>query len=199
MKKMVFIVILCKALFVHAEGNYQAGEEKSVTCVACHGQKGISNNPEWPSLAGQHAAYLVKQLQDFKQASTRSAAVMTPIVANLSEQDMADLAVYYSRLPLPSGTTPKQYLALGEQLYRGGDFNKHITACIACHGPRGTGNAQAGFPVLSGQQAPYTVQQMQAFKDHTRRNDLNAIMQDISARMSADDMQAVANYVAGLH
>lgn len=199
MKKMVFMLLFCNAMVAFAEGNSQAGEAKSTVCAACHGPKGVSTNPEWPSLAGQHADYLAKQLRDFKQAKTRNSAVMTPLVANLSDQDMDDLAAFYSGLPIPEGVTPKQYLKRGEQLYRGGDLAQHITACIVCHGPRGTGNAQANFPVLSGQQAKYTAQQLQTFKDKKRSNDLNAIMRDISARMSTEDMDAIANYAAGLH
>lgn len=199
MKKMALALALSYPLLVHADGNYQAGLEKSSTCVACHGPKGISTNPEWPSLAGQHASYLLKQLRDIKQGHGRDAPVMIAMVANLSEQDMADLAVYYAAQPLPKGVVPKKFLKLGEQLYRGGDYSQHITACIACHGPKGTGNAQAGFPVLSGQNAAYTVLQLQQFKDKKRSNDLNSIMRDISARMNKEDMEAVANYVAGLH
>ena len=118
---------------------------------------------------------------------------------NLSEQDMEDLAIFYAKQPIPQGKTAKKYLARGEQLYRGGDFSKHITACIACHGPKGTGNAQAGFPVVSGQQAAYTILQLEAFKSGQRSNDLNSIMHDISGRMSKEDMEAVANYMAGLY
>ncbi len=199
MKKITFILVLCHALLAHAAGNEQAGEQKSAVCAACHGAKGVSTNSAWPSLAGQHAGYFVKQLRDFKQGATRNAPVMISFVAGLTAQDMGDLAAFYAALPLPEGSTPKQYLIRGEQLYRGGDYGKHITACIACHGPKGTGNGQAGFPVLSGQQAVYTVQQLEAFKQGKRRNDLNAIMRDISARMSREDMEAVANYVAGLH
>ena len=124
---------------------------------------------------------------------------MSPMAINLSEQDMEDLAIFYAKQPIPQGKTAKKYLARGEQLYRGGDFSKHITACIACHGPKGTGNKQAGFPVVSGQHAAYTVLQLQAFKDKKRSNDLNSIMHDISVRMDTDDMDAVANYMAGLY
>ncbi len=199
MKKIVFLLALCSTITAFAVGDYQAGQEKSTVCAACHGATGISINPLWPNLAGQHATYLVKQLHDFKNMKTRNAPTMTPMVTNLTEQDMNDLAAFYARQPLPEGSTPQKYLKRGEQLYRGGDFSKHITACIACHGPAGLGNAQANFPVLSGQHAAYTVQQLQAFKDKKRSNDLNSIMRDISARMSLEDMQAVANYVAGLH
>ncbi|CDZ76031.1 Cytochrome c4 precursor [Legionella massiliensis] len=172
---------------------------KTALCAACHGQQGQSTNPEWPSLAGQHASYLIKQLQDFQQAKTRNALTMTGLSSSLSETEIKELAEFYARQHLPKGSTPEKYLKRGELLYRGGDFAKHITACIACHGPQGTGNAQAGFPVLTGQHAQYTIQQLQAFKDGKRSNDLNSIMRDISARMSQEDMEAVAYYVQGLH
>lgn len=172
---------------------------KAALCAACHGSQGISQDPQWPNLAGQHANYLIKQLQDFKTGTTRNAATMSAILASLNDKDVAELSIFYSKMPLPTGQTPEKFLKRGELLYRGGDFAKHLTACIACHGPKGTGNAQAGFPVLTGQHAAYTVQQLQAFKDKKRANDLNSIMRDISSRMSQEDMEAVAYYIQGLH
>lgn len=199
MKKIAFLLTLWITSATFAAGDYQAGQEKSTTCAACHGPTGVSVNPMWPSLAGQHASYLAKQLRDFKNKQQRDAPMMTALAASLSEQDIEDLAAFYARQPIPENTTPEKYVKRGEQLYRGGDFSQHITACIACHGPTGNGNAQANFPVLSGQQAAYTTLQLQAFKDKKRSNDLNSIMRDISGRMSTDDMEAVAHYVAGLH
>ncbi|KTD34631.1 cytochrome c4 [Legionella moravica] len=199
MKKLALILILCFPLVLYAQENPPKGQDLAQVCAACHGQQGISPSPEWPNLAGQHQQYLVKQLKDMKEGKVRIAPTMTAMIAHLNEQDMNDLASFYAKMPLAEGSTPKKYLQRGEQLYRGGDFNKHITACIACHGPKGTGNAQAGFPVLSGQKAQYTVMQLQAFKDGKRTNDLNHIMQDISARMTQDDMEAVAHYIEGLY
>ncbi|MGQ3891693.1 c-type cytochrome [Legionella sp. CNM-4043-24] len=199
MKKTACVVLFMLSFGVQATEPSDKIPEAANTCVACHGPQGNSSNPEWPNLAGQHAQYLLKQLKDFKAGKTRNAASMTAMVASLSEDDMKALASYYSRLPLAENITPRQYLQRGEQLYRGGDFDKHITACIACHGPQGTGNNLAGFPVLSGQNAAYTIQQLQAFKDKIRHNDMNNIMQDISARMDKSDMEAVAWYVQGLH
>ncbi|KTD46034.1 cytochrome c4 [Legionella rubrilucens] len=210
MKKMVFVVALLSLTLAQAAPlspettsttttPVKTTAEKAAVCVACHGEKGNSANPEWPNLAGQHAGYLLKQLKDFKAAKTRNVPAMTAIVAGMSEEDMAELAQYYAEMPLAEASTPEKYLKRGEQLYRGGDFNQHITACIACHGPKGTGNAQAGFPVVSGQHAPYVIQQLKAFKERKRTNDLNSIMQDISARMSDDDMAAVAYYMQGLY
>ena len=175
-----------------------ASPEKAAMCGGCHGAQGISTNPDWPNLAGQHALYLEKQLHDYKDATLRHAAIMTPLVMVLTDEDIRDLAGFYAQLPMHEGARAQESQGRGEALYRRGDLSKHITACIACHGPQGTGNAQAGFPVLSGQQAGYTVQQLQAFKDKKRQNDLRGIMRDISARMSQEDMDAVANYLAGL-
>lgn len=200
MKKIVFILAFLQTFAVHAaEVPPNADLGKVALCIACHGQEGISTNPEWPSIAGQHASYLSKQLHDFKEGKTRNAATMTPLTAGLSDEDISELAAFYAKQTVPEGTTPEKYVKRGEQLYRGGDFEKHITACIACHGPRGTGNGQAGFPALSGQHAAYTIQQLQDFKDKKRSNDLNSIMRDISANMSQDDMEAVAYYIQGLH
>ena len=199
MKKLALTLILCFPAVLYAQDNPQTGQNKAQVCAACHGQQGISPTPEWPNLAGQHKQYLVKQLKDMKEGKLRIAPTMTAMIANLNEQDMNDLASFYAKMPLAEGSTPKKYLQRGEQIYRGGDFNKHITACIACHGPKGTGNAQAGFPVLSGQKAAYTVMQLQAFKDGKRTNDLNHIMRDISNRMTQDDMETVAHYIEGLY
>jgi cytochrome c553 len=199
MKKFALAVILCVPLTVYAQENTPTTANKAMVCSACHGQSGNSPNPEWPNLAGQHPKYFIKQLRDMKDKSLRDAPTMSALVATLSDQDMDDLAAYYAKMPLAQGSTPQEYLQRGEQLYRGGDFTKRITACIACHGPKGTGNAQAGFPVLSGQHAAYTLLQLLAFKDGKRKNDLNHIMQDISSRMSREDMEAVAHYIEGLH
>lgn len=199
MKKFVLAVILCPSLTIYAQENSSAIANKASVCTACHGQEGNSTNPEWPNLAGQHPKYFIKQLKDMKDSALRNAPIMNALITTLNEQDMQDLATYYAKMPLAQGNTPKEYLPRGEQLYREGDFAKRITACIACHGPKGTGNAPAGFPVISSQHAAYTVLQLLGFKDGKRKNDLNHIMQDISSRMSQEDMEAVAHYIEGLH
>ncbi|KTD12000.1 cytochrome c4 [Legionella gratiana] len=199
MKKFVLAFILYTPLALFAQEDGSSAANKAIVCAACHGQQGNSTNPEWPNIAGQHPKYFIKQLKDMKDASLRNAPVMSALVATLSDQDMDDLAAYYAKMPLAQSSTPENFLKRGEQIYRGGDFAKKITACIACHGPKGTGNAQAGFPALSGQHAAYTVLQLNAFKEGKRKNDLNHIMQDISSRMSQEDMDAVAHYIEGLH
>lgn len=174
-------------------------EDKTLLCSACHGSKGISVNSEWPNLAGQNQTYFIKQLTDMKTGVHRQAGVMASILDSLSTKDIDDLAAYYAKMPAAQGTTPKQFVQRGELLYRGGDRSKHITACIACHGPQGTGNAQAGFPLIAGQHAAYTMLQLNAFKEKKRTNDLNHIMHDISSAMSQEDIEAVAHYIEGLY
>lgn len=200
MKNIVlrYLLFICIPFSIHATTEPRAIDEKMKLCAACHGPKGISVNSAWPHLAGQHATYLIKQLQDYQQKHKRDSAVMSPLAMTLTEAEMREIADFYASQPAPKALPSKKYQQRGEQLYRGGDFSKHITACIACHGPNGTGNEQAGFPRLSGQHPAYTIQQMEAFKHHERRNDLNGIMQDISGHMDIDDMTAVAYYLQGL-
>ncbi len=173
--------------------------QKLPLCIACHGQDGIGQQPMWPNLAGQHARFLVKQLQDIKQQTTRKVPLMQGIMRDLTEEDLTELANYYAQLPRFEGHTPKRFVARGQALYRGGDMSRHIPACIACHGPQGFGNEAANFPVLSGQHALYTILQLKAFANHERTNDLNHMMQTISHRLDDADIQAVAYYLQGLH
>lgn len=199
MKRTISLIFMLCSFTVNASVNAADMEKKTATCIACHGPKGISPNAEWPHLAGQHQQYLVKQLKNMKEGHERESPMMASIINQLTLEDIEALSTYYSQLPLAKGVTAKKFLKRGELIYRGGDFEKHITACIACHGPDGKGNEEAGFPVLSGQQVDYIVQQLKLFKEKKRKNDLNGIMRDISVRMDDDDMQAVAHYIAGLH
>jgi cytochrome c553 len=197
-QSLFLILIFFSSITAYSADNITVGQKKSILCAACHGENGISINPEWPNLAGQHKRYIIQQLKAFQKGTVRNAPTMTAVVPNLTNQDIKDLAEYYAKLPSAKNDLPFRDLKRGEQLYRQGDFKKHITACIACHGPQGNGNEQAGFPALSGQNSAYTVQQLLAFKTTRRQTDLNSIMRDISARMDEDDMHAVADYIANL-
>ncbi len=198
MKKILYLIFFFMPGMVGAVGNEQAGQEKATLCAACHGPTGVSVNAMWPNLAGQHMTYLIKQLHDLKEGKLRHSPIMAPFVAALTDDDMASLALFYSKQSAPKHHKNKKNTR-GAQLYRVGDTKKHITACIACHGPKGRGNDLAGFPVLSGQQVDYSIQQLQAFKEKSRQNDLNAMMRMISGRMSDEDMKAVSQYVSSLH
>ena len=167
-------------------------------CAACHGANGQSPIPANPNLAGQHADYLYKQLRDYK-AGRRKNPVMTAMVANLSDDDMRNLAAYFSAQKPTGGTAKDRDLVLlGQKLYRGGNSTNGTPACAACHSPDGAG-IPIQYPRLAGQHNDYTVAQLQSFRSGERANDPNSMMRTIAGRMSDKDMAAVAEYVSGLH
>ena len=183
---------------VHAAGDASAGEAKSTTCMACHGADGNSTNPEWPKIAAQHEKYIDKQLNDYK-AGRRVNAVMLGMVAALSPQDMADLAAFYATKIRTGGFASESRAALGEKIYRGGNAKTGVPACMSCHGPSGAGDPLGGIPSLSGQHAKYIATQLYAFRDGERANDPKSMMRDAARWMSKEEIEAVAEYVAGLH
>lgn len=191
----------------HAGGDATAGQAKAAACAACHGADGNSFTPMFPKLAGQGEKYIAKQLKDF-QSGARSNAMMAPMVLGKSEQDMADLGAYYASQSVSVSPANAELAAKGEKLYRGGDLEKGIAACAACHGASGKGVAAAGFPSLEGQWPGYISAQLKAFRaagrdDSTgirRDNDGDVrMMRDIASKMSDKDIEAVSNFVSGLN
>lgn len=186
------------ATSVMAAGDVAAGKQKSAACAACHGVDGNSSNAEWPKLAGQNPQYLYKQLMDYKE-NRRENALMAGQVAALSDQDMQDLAAYFSSQAGTPGSVDPAYVALGETVYRGGNLKTGVAACSACHGPTGVGNPAAKFPKISGQHSVYVKQQLLNYRDEQRRNDPSAMMRNIASKMSVAEIEAVSNYVSGLY
>ncbi|MDX1303954.1 c-type cytochrome [Photobacterium sp.] len=205
MKKLVLILTLLASCSAWAQGDAEAGKAKAVVCAACHGADGNSMIAQYPKIAGQHSGYLEKQLKEFKLAMTtggkegRNDPVMGGMAMPLSEQDMADLAAYFSTLPISDNTTPESSVAVGQQLYRFGDPERGIAACTACHGPRGNGTSLSGFPKISGQHAEYVKIQLEKFRSAQRNNDMNQMMRSVAAKLSDDEITALSQYVGGLH
>lgn len=176
----------------------------SGVCAACHAADGNSVMPANPKLAGQSADYLVKQLMNFMpqggKPPERNSAVMMGMASTLtSADDMRNVAAFFAaQQPKPGAAQNKDTLAVGQKLYRGGNTATGVPACAGCHGPAGAG-IPAQYPRLSGQYADYTVTQLQAFSSGARANDLNRVMRTIAARMSDQEIKAVADYIAGLH
>lgn len=167
-------------------------------CAACHGAEGQSVAPANPHLAGQHADYIAKQLHDFKNNKERKNAIMMGMVSPLSAGDMRDVAAHYAgQKPKPGGAKNKDLVGAGQKLYRAGNAATGVPACSACHGPNGAG-IPAQYPRLSGQYADYTLAQLKAFKAGERANDANQMMRMIAARMTDQEIAAVAEYVSGL-
>ncbi len=181
-----------------AKGQQIAGQ----VCAACHAADGNSTIAQNPILAGQVPEYLHKQLKNFKAPASgkadRGNAVMAPMVANLSEQDMQNLAAYYAaQSAKPRNARNKDLVALGQQIYRGGIPEKSVPACAGCHGVTGAG-MPAQYPRLAGQHAEYTEAQMKAWRSGERANDPNRLMRTIAARMSDKEILAVSDFIAGL-
>jgi cytochrome c553 len=181
------------------DGTADAGKAKSITCSACHGTDGNSVNPLWPTLAGQHAPYILDQLQAFKN-DARSDVLMSAQAKMLSEDDMRNLAVYYESQQRASRTVADASLVdKGEAIYRGGVAETGAAACMSCHGPAGQGNPAASYPSLRGQYATYTAAQLRAYASDARKSDgATRIMRDIAKRLSEYEIVAVASYVQGL-
>ena len=194
-ESIAFLVVALALAPAEGQAHPTPGEAKAAVCAACHGERGNSQNPEWPKLAGQHPNYLAQQLRDFKSGARKN-EVMSPIAAPLSETDIADIAAFYSAQKRQTGMADPGLVESGERLYRGGNASTGVPACMACHGPAGAGNPAAGFPALSSQHAAYTRKQLNAYRSSERRN--GQTMQTIAARMSESEIEAVASYIAGL-
>lgn len=205
MNKLALIIMVFVCGSVWAQADIEAGKAKSIICAACHGSDGNSQLANYPKLAGQHQKYLHKQLTDLKLGASsggqqgRYDPVMSAMAMPLSEQDIADLAAYFSSLPISSNTTPPEVVEQGRVLYSAGDASRSLTACIACHGPRGNGSELSGFPKISGQHADYIKAQLQKFRASTRSNDMNEMMRDIAHKLTDADIDTLSQYVGGLH
>jgi cytochrome c553 len=161
----------------------KAGEQKSAVCTSCHGQGGKSSNPQWPNLAGQQQAYIVNQLVAFK-SGTRKNPIMEGMAANLSREDMDNLAAYYSTQPAAK--------AGGDQaLAQTGQGKSAI--CMGCHGQNGAGNGQ--FPRIAGQHPDYLIAQLKHFKSGERKS---GPMQAVAGNLSDEAMKALAAYFGSL-
>ncbi|MBW6452667.1 MAG: cytochrome c4 [Methyloprofundus sp.] len=222
-----------------AAANASAGKTKSASCSGCHGEDGNSMMPLFPKLADQNEEYLVKQMQAFKNG-TRINATMSAMVADLSTQDMQDIAAFYEKQKITKNTLPplewddededegeaaeelteeealavktakeqaaanKQaaqeqrdaLLALGYDVYRNGDLEREISACIACHGPYGEGNKPAAFPALQGQHADYLIKTLTDFKNNVRSNNPENMMHMIAHKMTEEEIKGIAYHVS---
>lgn len=194
---LLIAIIAATAMFPAVAGDPEAGEAKSTTCVACHGTNGNSVNPAWPTIAGQHESYIIAQLQAYRDG-TRNDPLMSGMAAGLSDTDMADLAAFYSMQEVTGGEADAALVDAGERLYRGGNVESGVTACIACHGVQGRGNPAAGWPRVAGQHAEYIAIQLRKYQSGERATDMNSMMRDIAARMTDEEIEAVASYIQGL-
>jgi cytochrome c553 len=202
-------ILLATSLTSHAAEGAKAKADPAkgkaiaeTVCVACHGADGNSPAAVNPNLAGQVEEYLYKQLKDFKAADGKPAArnnpIMAGMVAPLSDDDMRNLAAWFSsQKAKPAAAKEDAKIAFGQKIWRQGDFKKGVPACAGCHGPAGAG-LPAQYPKLAGQHPEYTEAQLKAFRLDERANDPEKMMRMIAAKLSDAEIKAVAEYAAGL-
>lgn len=193
-------------------GNAKDGADKAAVCAACHGQDGNSPIPMYPKLAGQNEAYTARQLALFKDGS-RVDPIMVGFSSVLSPQDMRDLGAYYATQKPVAGIADdseiasgpnagRKFYQVGESLYRGGDVERGIPACLACHGPSGDGNPGSAYPALAGQHATYTALHLERFRAGTAWGEgasENTIMVDVAKQLTDEEIQSLGSYIEGLH
>ena len=201
--QFVGFIIVFFSFVVSAESTLSSSELVSTKkiinnlCIACHAIDGNSVVSVNPKLAGQHAAYISKQLNNFK-SGLRENIVMAGMVANLTEEDMINLGNYFSEQDILLSSAQKNGVgSLGENIFRAGIKSKGVAACAGCHGPSGHGIPDK-YPRLNAQHSEYTLAQLNAFRLGLRKNDPEAVMRTIAQKLTEQEMQSVADYIQGL-
>jgi cytochrome c553 len=183
-------VVMNSQMFAPDARSVGRGATLAMQCAICHGSN-RQGQVDTPNLEGQPGSSVYKQLRDFKVAA-RANAIMSPFAIKLSEQDMLDLAAYYSYLPRQPGPHPDAAVAAPQIVARGAPM-RNIPACSSCHG---TTDAKLGTPWLDGQSAAYIKAQLHAFATGTRRNDISEQMRNIARQMTATEIDEAARYYA---
>lgn len=196
-------------------GDAKAGQAKATACAACHGPDGNPSVALYPRIAGQSERYVAEQIALIRNGQRTSGAVaaMLPFVQDLTAQDMRDLGAYFATQKSGAGLSDdsvvtegpykdKKFYEIGQQLYRGGDAARGIPACMACHGPTGAGNPGPAFPHVAGQHADYVARRLQEYQAGTAQltqTKLSNIMNTVAKPLTAQEIQALASYIQGLH
>jgi cytochrome c553 len=189
------ICLLGAAPLVRAQGT---APSPVTVCLPCHGggAAGAPAAPTFPTLNGQHASYLEKQLREYKSGKRKS-AVMAPLIGTLKKEQIRAMAAHFSgQTPAPGAVENQELAARGKALYEQGNRATGVPACIGCHQQGALGHQR--YPRLAGQRQAYTVQQLTEFKSGARSNDRAHVMRALAARLTDDEIKAVAEYVAGL-
>jgi len=175
-----------------------AGPITVTACTPCHGAGPAATQaaPNFPKLDGQHAAYLEKQLREYKSGKRKS-GVMAPVITALKKQQISDMAKHFAAQPPARGAAPNAAAApSGKTLYEEGNRATSVPGCVGCHLPNGAGSAR--YPRLAGQPQAYIVQQLADFKSGARSNDRAHVMRAVAGRLTDEEIRAIAEYVAGL-
>ena len=183
------------------EADIEAGKQlNEESCASCHGAAGVSEVPDWPSLAGQHEGYVRYHLELFRDEQRYDPqGLMTPEASGLSDADIENMAAFFANQDPPAAHEVDEELAKrGEEIYYSGIRDENVASCTGCHGPQGKGIVGARYPRVAGQEKTYMVAAMQGFQSGKRDSDRNSEMRDIASRMSEADIEAVAAFMSSL-
>jgi cytochrome c553 len=165
------------------------------TCQGCHGMDGNGPIPNFPKLAGQNAEYMFRELKTFK-AGDRVIETMQPFMEALSEQDMANLALYFAaQKGTPSEVTKPELLAKGKEIYFNGNADSGVPSCDGCHEEDGHGSGK--FPRIAGQNVEYTLETFKNYATGVRKNGVKA-MRTVAHRLTQEEIEALAQYLASM-
>ncbi|MEW6445163.1 MAG: c-type cytochrome [Pseudomonadota bacterium] len=189
-----------------AQGDKVRGGQlnRELFCASCHGDAGIAQSGNWPSLAGQRAEYTFKMLKDYKdgkRSGSHTAEIMNKVAQLMSDQDMADLAQFYASFELPGLPTGVSFDAAkaegAKAVVKRGDGLRLLAPCQSCHGPSGEG-AVTDTPALAGQTPEYFIKTMQEYKSGARASDVYSRMRLIAKTLTDEEIVQMANYYAGM-
>lgn len=201
MLRFLIVLVALTSASAMAAGDPQAGQEKAGVCAACHGMDGNSQVAQWPKIAGQHEDYLARQTRLVRDQQ-RAVPQMYPIVMNLSDEDIADISAWYATQTVSPGVADEALVSTGRTLYHGGDHERGIPACMACHGPSGNGIPAAAFPMVRAQHAQYTADRLRRYRDgelNGPSDPYSPIMTAIAGDLTDAEIEALASYLEGLH
>ncbi len=209
MMKAILFVYFATSVFAHAEPLdfeiakkiiLNGNSKGALACMTCHQQNGAGNSAAgFPQLAGMNAAYFSKQIYDFQNLQ-RVNPVMQPIAKGLDENEIKNLAAYFASMPVvanPSVQSSQSNFELGKTIAEKGLWAKGMPACFSCHGPSGRGVGE-NFPGISTQGKTYLMQQLNAWKKGTRKNDPNQLMATVAKKLTAKELDSVAEYLSGM-
>ena len=195
--------VMTGTAFAASKGNAENGKAMSAMCAGCHGDDGNSFVGDFPRLAGQYGDYIAKQIADFQKGHRANNDTMAGMAATVaSVQDAKDLGAYFESQKMskdPLMPVDKKLAKKGEKLFNEGNPRSGVYGCVNCHGKNGKGKSASisTFPVLGGQHKDYLVKQLKDFRSGTRANDPGLMMTDIAKKLTDEEIEAVANYLAG--